>query len=165
MLFNLKTRCTRSKSSKKHEIFKKFKNLRNFQCIKLIYFVGFWTLSEMLQNWGTTFKKTFTTFSRFSRFSTVWDNFWAKPWKSMTKIWDFRDLSEMLPRLKSHNFYDIEPFLKSRHSRNISWLQFVHFCRKIIFLTRLKYPTVHLPEAFFRKIPFTALAMTCPRHQ
>ena len=75
----------------------------------------------------------------------------------------FHNFPEMLPSLKSHNFRATEPFLKSRHSRNISWLQFVDFCGKLFFLARLKYPTVHLPEAFFRKIPCTALVMVIPR--
>ena len=78
-------------------------------------------------------------------------------WICLRKCEGCGDFSEKSPRSKGHNFRATEPFLKSRHSRNIYSLQFVDFCRKFLFLPRLKYPAAHLPEAIFRKIPCTAL--------
>ena len=113
----------------------------------------FWMLprSEFPECWWT--EDFFTRFYFFTRFSWSQDSqepsifIFLLGLNREKKTLDFIDFSEMLPRLESHNFRATELFLKSRHSRIIYWLQFVHFCRKRFFLASLRYPTAHLSEA------------------
>ena len=136
---------------------RKINNLSIFEYIKLSYYLGFSILHGYLKNCKNGCGKTFCGLWDFWCFFGEGTFFSQNSRIRLRKFGGCGDFSEKSPRLKGHNFRATESFLKSRHSRNIYWLQFVDFCGDCFFLVRLRYPAVHLPDVFFRKMPCTAL--------